>query len=285
MKYKLLIIFILSVVTHLITFPLRAYPLGLEYSTVGGFIAYFFLTFYLFRKFGAKIADWKVLFLIILGQWILELPTRTIDFWPTYPTLPDMLFRSLGIICGYLSFRLPKLFRPAPLVLGCLIVGFMFFKGYDLWANKVFFGTFTGRVEAYELPVKFEAFDEGKNVITNEYLNGQVVLMDFWFTRCGACFEAFPQVQAAYDKFKNDPSVRLLSVDKPIADDKPGEAFEIIRKEGYTFPVVIAADEDLPENLGVTAYPTVLVIDREGKIVYRGDIAGAAAMVDELRSR
>ncbi|HEV7643061.1 MAG TPA: hypothetical protein VGO50_03890 [Pyrinomonadaceae bacterium] len=64
----------------------------------------------------------------------------------------------------------------------------------------------------------------------------------------------------------------------------PGEAFEVIREEGYTFPVAVAADEELPEKLGVKVYPTTLVIDRQGKIVYRGDIAGARAMVDELRS-
>jgi len=285
MKYKFLLISFLALIINIATSPLRMYPLGDEYSSVIGFIIFFFLAFYLCRKFDGRIAEWQILLLLILGQWSLELPFRIKDFMPTLGTLPDSLFRTLGMVCGCLSFRLKHPLRFAPFVFGCVLTGYMFFQGYELWANKLFFGTFTGRVEAYSLPVKFEAFDEKKNLITDEHLNGKIVLLDFWFTRCGACFEAFPQVQAAYEKFKNDPSVSVLSVDKPIDGDSPGQAFAMIRDEGHTFPVVVAADENLPENLGVKAYPTVLVIDRQGKIVYRGDIEGAVAMVDELRSR
>jgi len=79
--------------------------------------------------------------------------------------------------------------------------------------------------------------------------------------------------------------VLVFAVDKPVETDKPGEAFEVIREEGYTFPVAVASDGEMPEKLGVKFYPTTLVIDRQGKIVYRGDIEGAAAMVDELRGR
>jgi thiol-disulfide isomerase/thioredoxin len=229
------------------------------------------------------LTDWQIFGALLLGLWLLQLPIRITHFQGTLGTLPDALIHTLGIVCGFLYWKIKRPFGLLPVLLGCLIVVFMYFQGYALWHNKRNFGTFTGRVEAYALPVKFEAFDEQKNVINGDDLNGRIVLLDFWFTRCGACFEAFPKVQAAYEKFKDDGSVKVFSVDKPIEEDKPGEAFNVIREEGYTFPVVVAADEDLPEKLGVKAYPTVLVIGREGKIVYRGDIEGAIAMADELR--
>ena len=122
-----------------------------------------------------------------------------------------------------------------------------------------------------------------RKIVTENDFNGKIVLLDFWFTRCEACFEKFPQVQSVFYKLKSDPSVKVLAVDKPIPNDKPGEAFDVIRREGYTFPVVIAKDEELPEKYGVAWYPTTMVIDRQGKIVYRGDIEGAASMVEELR--
>jgi hypothetical protein len=35
----------------------------------------------------------------------------------------------------------------------------------------------------------------------------------------------------------------------PIEEDTPGQAFQVIKDEGYTFPVVIAKDErNCPKN-------------------------------------
>jgi hypothetical protein len=41
----------------------------------------------------------------------------------------------------------------------------------------------------------------------------------------------------------------------------------------------------LPKKFGVKYYPTTFVIDRSGQIVYKGDIAGAVRMVEELRGK
>ena len=92
-----------------------------------------------------------------------------------------------------------------------------------------------------------------------------------------------PQLQTAFEKYKNDPSVATYAVDKPIEEDKPGVAFQVIKDEGYAFPVVFAKDENMREKFGVKYYPTTFVTDRSGMIVYRGDIAGAVKMVGELK--
>jgi thiol-disulfide isomerase/thioredoxin len=227
---------------------------------------------------------WQILTALIIGQWIIELPMRMTYFQESLISLPDTLHRTLGIICGFLYWRLEKPFSILTAVLGCSIAAFMFFQGYDYWLHKLNFGTFTGKVEASNLPAKFEAFDERNNFVTDENLSGKIVLLDFWHTRCGICFEKFPQVQALYDKYKNDSSVLIFAVDKPLEEDKPNQAFEIIREAGHSFPVVISKDEELPEKFGVSGYPTTFVIDRKGMIVYKGGIEGAVKMVDELKN-
>ena len=58
----------------------------------------------------------------------------------------------------------------------------------------------------------------------------------------------------------------------------------MIKKEGYSFPVVIPTDEELPEKFGVKGYPTTFVINQNNQIVYKGDIEGAIKMVDKLKS-
>lgn len=264
--------------------PLRAYPLGFPYSSLIGFIVFFGLTFFCLGKFQSKLPIWQILTALIIGQWIFELPMRIAYFQGSLVSLPDTLFRTFGIIFGFLFWRLKNPLNLITAFLGCSIAVFMFFQGWDFWIHKLNFGTFTGMVEAFALPAKFEGFDERKNLITDKDFQNKIVLLDFWHTRCGVCFDKFPQVQALYDKYKNDSSVAIFAVDKPIEEDKPNQAFDMIKEEGYSFPVVVTQDEDLAEKFGVTGYPTTFVIDRKGMIIFKGDIAGAVKMIDNLKS-
>jgi len=158
----------------------------------------------------------------------------------------------------------------------------MFFQGWHYWIHKSQYGTFTGEV-SYSLPAKFEAFDEKKNLIDENDFNDKVILLDFWTTNCGICFKKFPQVQAVYEKYKNDSSVMILAVNAPLEEDKPNQAFDDTQKRGHTFSVVITKDEDLAEKFGVKGYPTTFVINPNGQVIFKGDIEGAVKMVDKLK--
>jgi thiol-disulfide isomerase/thioredoxin len=279
-------IWLLSLALSLIIAPLRShYGGGFPVSTLIGFVLALYLTMFCIYRYEKHLNTGLILLALMIGLWFINIPIRVLDFSGTLLSLPDPLAHSLGIICGALYWRMKAPLNFAALVLCCIVPVYMYFQGYDQWISKLNYGTFTGKVEAYALPAKFEAFDEQKNIIDEDDLNGKIALLDFWYTGCGICFKKFPHVQAAYEKFKDDASVKIIAVDKPLEDDKPGEAFSMIRREGYTFPVVIAGDENLPENLGVKFYPTTFVIDRQGKIVYRGDIQGAVATVEELSGR
>jgi thiol-disulfide isomerase/thioredoxin len=198
--------------------------------------------------------------------------------------LPVVITYCLGVMSAYFYFKNNPPKNILPLALSSCFVVFMFFQGWAYWIHKIDYGTFTGRIEAYKLQTNFEAFDEQKNLVADNNFQNKIVLLDFWYTRCGVCFEKFPQVQAVYDKYRNDSSVAIFAVDKPIDEDKPGEAFNVIKEKGYSFPVVIAKDEELPEKFGVKGYPTTFVIDRNGMIVFKGGIEGAIKMVDNLKN-
>lgn len=203
--------------------------------------------------------------------------------WDLYG-LPVVITYCLAIISAYYYHKSKPPQNILLFSLSSCFVVFMLFQGWDYWLHKIDFGTFTGCIEAYQLQTNFEAFDERKNLITNNNLQNKIVLLDFWHTRCGICFQKFPQVEAAYDKYKNDSSVAIFAVDKPIKEDKPNQAFEMIREEGYSFPIVITKDEDLAERFGVKVYPTTFVINPNGQIVYKGGIEGAVKMIEELKS-
>lgn len=159
----------------------------------------------------------------------------------------------------------------------------MYFQGYDYWIQKLNFGTFTGNV-SYAQPAKFEAFNNTGKLISDDDFQNKIVLLDFWHSQCGVCFQKFPQLQALHEKYKDDSSVMIMAVNKPLDDDKPDQAFKMIEDRGYTFSVVIPKDEELPEKFGVFTYPKTFIIANDRMVVFYGDIWLAAGKIEELRS-
>lgn len=257
----------------------------IQYITLFSFIGYFYLTLFFFKAFNKRLSANSIVAIIFVTMIVLQL--HTIFTWFYFRDLfglPTVIACFLGVISAHFYFkgRLPK--NIAFFFVSCCFVVFMFFQGWGYWVHKIDYGTFTGRIEAYQMQTNFEAFDEQNNLITNNNFQNKIVLLDFWYTRCGICFVKFPQLQTAYEKYKNDSSVMVLAVNKPIEEDKPNQAFNIIREEGHSFPVVITKDKDMAEKFGVKGYPTTLVIDRHGIVVYKGGIEGAVKMVETLKN-
>jgi thiol-disulfide isomerase/thioredoxin len=282
-KTRIKIFFIILVVSAAMLSLIPFISRKIYYITLFSFIGYFYLTLFSFKVFGKKLPAISIAAIIFATMLLLQSFTIYTWFvWDGYG-MPVVAAYCLAVISAYFYFKNKPPKNLIFFTLSACFVVFMFFQGWNYWLHRINYGTFTGKVETSVLAVKFEAFDQNSNLISDSDFKGKIVLLDFWHTRCGICFEKFPQVQAAFEKYKNDSSVAIYAVDKPIEEDKPNQAFEMIREEGYSFPVVIAKDEDFPEKFGVKYYPTTFVIDRSGMIVYKGDIAGAVKMVEEIK--
>ena len=281
MKFKyFLYVTSLSLVLSVVISPLRGYA-GLTISSLTGFTIYFFFTLYSFSIWRKKLSSILILIAIVLGFFILWAPIRSHFFTVPLISFPDLVLHFLGIMFGFAFTKLHSPQKWLTTVLGFSLALFMFFKGYDLWLHRLNFGTFTGRV-SYTLPAKFEAFDQSKSLVTDKGFANKVILLDFWNTSCGICFQKFPQLQKFYEKHKENAAISILAVDAPLEGDKEGDAFQAIKDEKYTFPVVITKDANLPERFGVTGYPTTFVIDQKGNVVFKGSIEGATKQAEEL---
>lgn len=281
-KFKAFIIILFTSLVMLVSIPF--FSRKIHFITLFSFIGYFYLTLIFIKVFSKKLSAITIVKIIFVTMLLLQ----TYTIFAAYVfrdlfALPTLIVYCLGVISAYYYQKkaLPK--NLLVFTLSCCFVVFMFFRGQDYWTHKIDYGTFTGEIQATNLPTKFEAFDERKTLITDVDLRNKIVLMDFWTTTCGVCFQKFPQVQSIYNRYKNDDSVKILAVNNPIEEDKPNQAFDNIRKEGHRFPVVVAKDENLAEKFGVKGYPTTFVINPNGQIVYKGGIEGAVKMVDELK--
>ena len=110
---------------------------------------------------------------------------------------------------------------------------------------------------------------------------GQYVLLDFWFIGCGPCERDFPTVKMANNIF-GDHGFSVISIH--IAGQPPESVKQFCDARGLDFPLVVdgAGEEILKsyKSLGVTFFPSYLLIDPEGNVAY--SILGTSAGADEM---
>jgi thiol-disulfide isomerase/thioredoxin len=97
-------------------------------------------------------------------------------------------------------------------------------------------------------------------------LRGRVMILSFWATWCGPCRELeplFSKVAMSYAG-RSDVAFYAVNVDE---DENLVKAF--IESQKWTMPEIYA--DGLDDLLRVTALPTVLILDRNGKIAYRAN--------------
>ncbi|QQS34289.1 MAG: TlpA family protein disulfide reductase [Acidobacteriota bacterium] len=247
------------------------------------FVGFFVAELIFIRAFSGRITAPNVLMITFLVMLLMH--SITIVEWFVWGAfgLPVVVACVLSVISAYFVTRFSFPANLLMFILSSIFVGYMYFYGWDLWLHRHNYGTFTGRVDPYAMSVKLTARDEQNTLISDSFLKEKIVLLDFWTTSCSICFQKFPLLQSAFDKYGNDPSILLLAVNAPNEEDEPTTPFRKIRERGYTFPVIVLADEDQAKDFGVRFYPTTFVVSRAGLIVYKGDIEGAVKMVSKIR--
>jgi peroxiredoxin len=92
-------------------------------------------------------------------------------------------------------------------------------------------------------------------------LRGQVVVLDFWATWCGPCRIDMPRIEALYNELR-DLGLQVFGVNGENAQ----VARAYVESNGYTFPTLADPGMKVAQLYDVTALPTAVVIDTEGKV-------------------
>jgi thiol-disulfide isomerase/thioredoxin len=113
---------------------------------------------------------------------------------------------------------------------------------------------------AWGLPV----FGTGDTVELNKY-KGKVVLLEFWNRNCGYCIAAVPKLNELHAKYRGR-HFQLLAIN--VFD--PPELIEQFRqKTKPTYPILYHG-ETVANTYGISYYPAVVLINKEGSILYAG---------------
>ena len=106
-------------------------------------------------------------------------------------------------------------------------------------------------------------------VPTERDLAGRVVVVDFWTSCCINCMQTLPTLAALEKKHARDPFL-VVGVHTQKFDAEP--EIERLRasviRMGVTHPVAIDGDRGVWEAWDVAGWPTVVVLDAKGRVVW-----------------
>jgi thiol-disulfide isomerase/thioredoxin len=100
--------------------------------------------------------------------------------------------------------------------------------------------------------------------VTTEELRGKVVLLDFWGTWCAPCRAAIPDLRNLSARLKKSPFV-LIS----ISNDPDAELLKrFVADNRMDWLQVWDENREINGRLAIRSYPTYVLVDHEGEIVF-----------------
>jgi peroxiredoxin len=108
---------------------------------------------------------------------------------------------------------------------------------------------------------------------------GRVALVSLWATWCEACTREVDALNRLDAKTASGQDAVVIGVD---VGEKPGKVAEFAHRRGLRYAQLVDADFAFADALGQRRVPATLVIDRRGRIVFRGDALDGRSL-DALR--
>jgi thiol-disulfide isomerase/thioredoxin len=93
-------------------------------------------------------------------------------------------------------------------------------------------------------------------------LHDKIVLVNFWATWCPPCRKEMPDLQALYEKYKDQGLVVLAIDDEEVAKVTP-----FLAERKISYPVLLDPGRKVHELFQIEGIPKSFVYDREGKMV------------------
>ncbi len=133
---------------------------------------------------------------------------------------------------------------------------------------------------------------DGMQVSLSDF-KGKTVVIDFWATWCGPCIASFPGLQQTVNKYADDKDVKLLFINSwERVENKKQNAAEFMKKNNYSFHVLVDEDNKVITDFKVSGIPTKFIIDKDQNIRFisigyqgtpEGLVEEISAMIEMVR--
>ena len=273
---KYILIFLASLVLFLMISPLRG--IGFVYASIVETICYAVMAYVLLKKYSKSLTHaFLIGGLILLGRIIVEIPLRMKDFEGTLMSLPGTLLACLTIALTVAVFISKKKKYIIPFSL--IVWGYCVFEGHKNLLEYITWGS-TPDANVASFTIRTPEGNVTLGSLQNEY-----VLLDFWSSSCGVCYKKFPLLQSFFERAEKENSeIIVASVFVPyLKNEQEDKGASIIDSLRYTFPVWSTSSKDsLLKTLDIDAYPTVILLDKDRNVIYKGSLESSIKKMKSL---
>lgn len=110
---------------------------------------------------------------------------------------------------------------------------------------------------------------DGQSVKVDTLNNGgKPFIIDLFATWCKPCLRELDAIAEVYDEWQEETGVKIIAVSTDQAQNihkvKP-----LVSNHGWEYEVLLDPNDDLKRALGVQMIPFTMIVDGEGKIVYK----------------
>lgn len=120
--------------------------------------------------------------------------------------------------------------------------------------------------------VDFAMPDKDGSMIDTKAMRGKVFLIDFWGSWCVWCRKGHPHLKALYDQY-HPKGFEIIAIGVEFGEKEThrDKWLKAIAEDQLAWKHILNDNDviNLPEAYGVRAYPTKLLVDRDGKILLR----------------
>ena len=107
---------------------------------------------------------------------------------------------------------------------------------------------------------------DGKGFRLSESLGEGYIVINFWAAWCSTCKEEIPELEAL---MKRPGADKVLFLGVNVGDKDP-KAAKFVKKYAYPYRALMDTEKTVSKEYGVLGIPVTVIIDKNGKIVFRG---------------
>jgi len=135
----------------------------------------------------------------------------------------------------------------------------------------------------------FTKLDNNGKTVSLSQFRGKYVLLDFWGSWCGPCRAANPHLKELYATYAPKGFEILGVSSEKVSSQAQAETMwkAAIEKDGLTWPNVLNNEVEMKVDVvqlyNIEAYPTQILLDKEGKIIEKWVGAGGERLDAKLK--